>query len=1198
MHWTAGQPGGFDNEQELRLVDQTPGEVIFASTADTDLAAVASIWTPMFGRRLRLAQAGAFRQPVAADDYMERVAMQARLVILRLLGGHSYFRHLLQAIADLKEEPERPAFLILSGTDSEDPELTRLSDFSASFNHAYFQYFKEGGASNIRHAGVVIWDWLQGNEVSFPEAEVMPDFGTYRVSAEADRKSRVWVCFYRAWYQADDLRVVDALHEALEAKGLAVRSCYAYSLRRRDVQTELLKLADEESPQVILTLQSFSICLNDPHRLSFLEELGCPVLQVPVAASSRERWLSSKAGLPPAEVAINVALPEIDGRLLGTVVGFKEEDQSVPEVECTIRCLEPDPRQVEFVAALTVNWIGLQQKPNAEKRIAVILSNYPSRDGRIGNGVGLDTPASAVHLLSELHRGGFHVDPVPSDSEALMQSLMAGKTNDPEQSYGRKGGQQLDGDAVASLLENLPDALRNDLAKNWDLTLPEAIDIPGLRLGNVFVGIQPPRGFGEQTQAVYHSPSLPPPPHYLAFYQWLREQFQADAVVHLGKHGNLEWLPGRSVALGPEDYPFACLPPIPHFYPFIVNNPGEGAQSKRRTWAVILDHLTPPLQRAGLYDELDRMERLLDEHAHAVTLYPQRAAEIEKEIYALLEQVPWAQEIPKADSTLEAIGQFLCEIKESQIRSGLHVLGQAPEGEKQVDFLLSLLRAPSGDRPGLLEALAGEAVDFDAMGIQERDNLEDRARSWLKAICHGDATPESGRELARLERIVRQDLLVKLNQTPQEIGHLIGGLNGRFVPPGPAGAPTRGRLDVLPTGRNFFSVDPRVIPTPTAWEAGRRMGDTLLERHHQEHGEYPQKVAMVLWGTSNMRTGGDDIAQALWLWGCEPVWEQASGRVTDFRILPVSHLGRPRVDLLLRVSGLFRDAFADTLRLLATIPKRLAELEESEHENPVRASWLEETAAHRDNGVDDGEAARRASRRVFSSEPGSYGAGLLPLMDGGNWNTAGDLASVFIEWGNHAYDSDGSATEEAATLKKRLSEIQAIHQNQDNREHDILDSDDYFQFQGGLHAAVEHFSGRAPATYHGDSSRPETPRVRSLKEELVRVVRGRVLNPKWIHAMREHGYKGAFEMAATVDYLFGYGATTRQVPDQHYEEVAQRLLLDAEQKRFFQRYNPIAYKEATQRLIEAYERGIWTSPTNETLNALEQNLLELEGDLE
>ena len=1219
MHWTAAQPGCLDTERELMLIDQTPGEIVFLSAADTDLSSVSSVWRRRFGNRLRIAHAFSLRQPVAADHYIETVVRKSKLIVARLLGGQAYFAHFIQGLSDLKEEPVRPKFLIFSGTGSDEEELAGLSDFPPGVCRRMFEFFKHGGIENIRRAADGV-EQLLANRDELLEPVLMPEFGVYKTSANP-AIATVWICFYRAWLQAGDLEVVDALFAALEEKGLQVHCLYSLSLRSPAVQAEFRIHAQECRPDVVLVMQSFSICLNDGERVSFFEELDCPVLQVPVALCSKEAWLGSLGGLAPAEVAMNVALPEIDGRLFGTVIGFKEEETRLAEIEFTLKRLKPDSSQIRHVAEWVRNWASLRHVPPSNKRLAIVLSNYPNRDGRIGNGVGLDTPASTVKMLFRLSEAGYLVEPCPKDGEELMRWLQSGITNDRERSYGKPCYQEMNREKFEAFVGSLPPKRRDELGRDWQLAFWENMPVAGIQLGNVFVGIQPPRGYSLQPQAIYHSPTLPPPPEYLAFYLWIRKTFGAHAVVHLGKHGNLEWLPGRSVALGEDDYPWFCLGPLPHFYPFIVNNPGEGSQAKRRTAAVIVDHLTPPLTRAGLYGELEKMERLLEEHAHCLSLYPSRATELEREIGQTLEHSSWRNDLPSGAKSIDAIGSFLCDIKESQIRSALHVLGERPTGEREIDFVLSLVRVPSGNRPGLLEALNSRGVDWNAadppefnlddLTSAERDALEAKARTWLGDILSGrdalprdpakderEGFPASDPDLQRLRRFVLRQVIPRLSQCENELQSLLDGLSGQFVPPGPAGAPTRGRIDVLPTGRNFFGIDPRAVPTQTAWHCGKAMAHQLIERHLQEQGEYPRKIALVVWGTSNMRTGGDDIAQALCLWGCEPVWEEVSGRVVDFRVLPLSLLGRPRVDVLLRVSGMFRDAFGETMRLLATVPKRLAEQDEPLELNPIRESWLRDQQIAIERGIARQEAGRLAALRVFSSEPGAYGTGLLPLIDAGNWESKRDLVDVFCRWGGFAFDSDGSADEQTELFRARLSEIEVVHQNQDNREHDILDSDDYFQFQGGLHAAVEQLRGSAPATYHGDSCRPDRPRVRTLAEEVVRVIHSRVLNPRWIEAMRRHGYKGAFEMAATVDYLFGYGATTNLIKDIHYQEVARALLLDPEQKKFFQRHNPAALEEATERLLEAAERGLWECPDKDTVAALESNLLELQGQLE
>lgn len=1180
------------------LSEQTPGDIVFLSAADTDLAA-AACWVSNFGSRLRLSHAAPLRQPVAADHFVGSVASGSKLVIARLLGGRAYFPHLLQAFSDLRDCKKRPRLLLLSSTDSDDAELAALSDFPTEVHQGVRKLLHVGGSANLKSAAILMEEllhWDGADQISLPRVEPVAEFGWSKEPDTVHETGCVWITYYRAWHQTVDTDVIECLSAALAAAGLGVGAFYCQSLREPAVQRALIQKAQEAKPSVVITLQSFAVSVPGASSGCFPASLGCPVLQVVVSTNSRATWEVSASGLTPSETALQAALPELDGRILSTVAGFKEEHIWLADAQCFLKRLKPDRPQIDFIAQLARNWSLLRRTAQKKKRIAIILANYPNRDGRIGNGVGLDTPASCIAILNALEKEGYQTGDIPQNAQALMGLLTSGITNDEEASYGKESGQWISGNAVAKAIEQWQQKRLEEMQSHWPDSLPKAIPVSGRRFGNIFVGIQPPRGFSLQTQAIYHSPDLPPPPQYLAFYQWIREEFKAHAVVHLGKHGNLEWLPGRSIALGDDDYPRLCLGPTPHLYPFIVNNPGEGTQAKRRTAGVIIDHLTPPLARAGLYGQLEQMERLLEEHGHCVALYPKRAAELEAEIEELLEKATWKKDLPAGGESVEEVANFLCELKESQIRSGLHIFGSPPENEQAVDFVLSILRVSSGGRPNLYDALLGTTVVLDSLSSGDRDALHLKARAWVESCISGGNHPDEPDVLAKLRRFVVSDIVPLLARTEDEMTSLLAGLRGEFVEPGPAGAPTRGRIDVLPTGRNFYALDPRTVPTATAWRCGKALAEALLKRHFQDHGEPLQTLALVVWGTSNMRTGGDDLAQALWLWGCEPVWEDNSGRIIDFKILPAALLGRPRVDITLRVSGLFRDAFGDTVRMLAAIPKRLAELDEPEDLNPIRAHFVRERIRLLTSGISEAQANRKSALRVFTSGPGCYGTGLLPLIDAGNWESRADIAEVFLKWGHHAAGADGQLTPEPDLLRTQLSMIQAVAQNQDNREHDILDSDDYFQFQGGLQSAIEHLKGSAPSNYHGDSSDPNAPKIRSLEEEMVRVLHSRVLNPKWIQAMQRHGYKGAFEMAATVDYLFGYSATAGIVSDHHFEAVSQTLLIDEEV--FFKKNNPEALRESVSRMLEAAQRGLWSAPSSDILESLENILLSLEGDRE
>ncbi|HEY6879120.1 MAG TPA: cobaltochelatase subunit CobN, partial [Polyangiales bacterium] len=889
-----------------------------------------------------------------------------------------------------------------------------------------------------------------------------------------------------------------------------------------------------------------------------------------------------------------------------------------------------DRERTRFVVELALRWVELARAKPAQRRIALVLSNYPARDGRLGNGVGLDTPASTISILEALRDAGYPIANVPTDGAALMAALTAHVTNDLERNDVRPAQQSLSLHDYCEFLANLPPALARAVCDRWGpperdpRVRGDRIVIAGIRCGETFVGIQPARGYEIDVSASYHDPDLVPPHGYLAFYAWLRHVYGAHAIVHVGKHGTLEWLPGKSVALSAECWPDAVFGPMPHLYPFIVNDPGEGTQAKRRTQAVIIDHLVPPLTRAETYGVLRDLERLVDEYYQALTLDPPRASLLSKQILKLAREAKLDRELGFAEARarqdeqerfLVKLDAYLCELKESQIRDGLHVFGQSPTGEQRVDTLVALARIPQrrGD-PGLLRALAR------ALALEGFDPLTaDLAASWqgpqpmvLQTVSsqpwrtHGDT-----RE--RLELFAREVLARRMvapaacveafasaeQLAPtldacgaQERAGLLAGLDGRYVPPGPSGAPSRGRIDVLPTGRNFYSVDVRSVPTPAAYQLGERAAARLVQRYVQDHGEHPKTIALSAWGTATMRTGGDDLAQALALLGVRPVWAPGSQRVVDTEVLPVHVLRRPRVDVVLRISGFFRDAFPELIRLFDAAVHAVAALDEPAHDNPLRARVLREEAELTAQ-MSREEAARRARFRIFGSKPGAYGAGLQALIDRSAWDTRKDLADAYLAWSGYAYGAREAGVPARAELQQQLTHVEAVLQNQDNREHDVLDSDDYYQFQGGLSAAVEHMRGVRPALYHGDHANPESPRVRTLREEIGKLVRSRVVNPKWIAGVRRHGYKGAAEMAATVDYLFGYDAATDVVEDYQYALLSDAYLLDPDNRAFLTQHNPSALREMSERLLEAMQRGMWREP-GAYRAALEDLLLDVE----
>jgi cobaltochelatase CobN len=957
----------------------------------------------------------------------------------------------------------------------------------------------------------------------------------------------------------------------------------------------------------------------------------CPVLQVVFASGTEESWVEGTSGLSARDIAMNVALPEVDGRILSRAVSFKAPAERDPETQTDVVIYRPRPDRVRFVAALAAAWARLRQSPTAERRLALVLSNYPNRDGRMGNGVGLDTPAAAVAVLAALAEAGYDTGPradIPTEGSALMALLRQGVTNDLAARAQRLNRESLELPHYLDFFHRLPQAVQEAVTARWGAPEDDPHFVPGevscggfalsvICFGRVVVGVQPARGYNIDPVSSYHDPALVPPHGYLAFYAWLREVLGVHALVHMGKHGTLEWLPGKALALSEACYPEAVFGPLPHLYPFIVNDPGEGTQAKRRAQAVIIDHLTPPLTRAESYGPLKDLELLVDEYYEAAGVDPRRLKVLRQEILDLSRSLGLDQDVgivddDDDDQALAKLDNHLCDLKELQIRDGLHIFGTSPQGVQRRDLLTALARVPGAHGLSLHRALADDlALGFDPLDCEmaspwsgpqptvlaaldsqpwrtQGDTVE-RLELLAQALVEGSQSVEAAwTKTQAVMTFVSATLAPALDACGKaEMTGLLRGLDGRFVAPGSSGAPTRGRPDVLPTGRNFYSVDTRVVPTPAAWTLGWASAQRLVERHVQDHGEWPARLAVTAWGTSNMRTGGDDIAQALALMGVKPTWDSASRRVTGFEIMPAGVLDRPRVDVTLRISGFFRDAFPGLIDLFDSAARAVAALDEEPAINPLAARVRADQAAFEAEGMTSQEAALKAGHRVFGSKPGAYGAGLQALIDERGWSSADDLAQAYVTWGGYAYGKGEQGTAAHDLFARRLAGVDAVVQNQDNREHDLLDSDDYYQFEGGMTAAVRSLSGQQPAVYHSDHSRPESPRIRTLNEEIARVVRGRAANPKWIAGVMRHGYKGAFEMAATVDYLFAFQATARCVSDHHFDALFDAYLGDEEVRAFLQDHNPDALREMADRFAEAIERRLWAPRRNSSLGLLD-----------
>ena len=1235
MHLLAAQPGGIADGSEAVDLGQSPGDIVVLSAADTELAALAAARAGLGDDfpAVRCANLLNLAHNFSVDTYVEAVIAHAKLVVVRLLGGVGYWPYGIErTVAQCRANGVKLA--LLPGDDQPDAELTGLSGLAPEACHRLWQYCVQGGPQNARNFLAYAADLIgHGGEWREPvpvlraglywpgmERPSLEDLGA-RWTAGAPIAA---IVFYRALLQASNLAPVDALVRQLGANGMNPLPIYTASLKDAVSAATMAGLLEDARPDVILNATGFSVSSPGHRRRETpFEAAGCPVLQVVFAGGTEDAWAAATNGLSARDIAMNVALPEVDGRILAGAVSFKTEARFDPATETSVVTYKEVPDRIQFTAQLAANWARLARTSAKDRRVALILANYPNRDGRIGNGVGLDTPASTLVLLRAMAEAGYALGELPADGNALVRRLAMGPTNEQTARAARAGGERLALDDYDAFFATLPEGARTRLTERWGrpeddpFVADRHFRLAVVRFGNVALGVQPARGYNIDPVSTYHDPDLVPPHGYLAFYAWLRRDFGAHAMIHMGKHGNMEWLPGKSLALSAECFPEVAQGPTPHVYPFIVNDPGEGTQAKRRAQAVIVDHLTPPLTRAETYGPLAELELLVDEYYEAAGIDPRRLAVLRDDILELtrstgLDKDSHVSADDEPSAALAKLDTYLCELKEMQIRDGLHVFGVAPQGRLLTDLLVALTRLPrfQGEKgnASLIRALAADfglsdgEDGFDPLDCEmgapwtgpRPDGLAN-GQTWRSngdtvelleflaaALVGGQAAPEPAwrRTRAVLNLIAADIRPAVVASGAAEIGGALTALDGRFVEPGPSGAPTRGRTDVLPTGRNFYSLDSRTVPTPAAWKLGWKSATRLLDHHRQTHGRWPRRLALSAWGTSNMRTGGDDIAQALALMGVKPSWETASRRVTGFEVMPLSVLDRPRIDVTLRISGFFRDAFPAQIDLIDSAVRAVAALDEPEAQNPLAARVRDDTRRFVGEGMEEVEAERRAGFRVYGSKPGAYGAGLQALIDERGWETDADLARAYIAWGGYVYGSGAEGRAAHGQFESLLAGTEIVLHNQDNREHDLLDSDDYYQFEGGLTAAVRHLSGAQPVVYHNDHSRPESPKVRTLEDEIGRVVRARVVNPKWIKGVMRHGYKGAFEMAATVDYMFAFAATARAVADHHFDLVFEAYLEDDEVAKFLEDNNPAAAREIAERLIEAMERGLWKPRSN------------------
>jgi len=1247
-----------------------PNLIAFLTHADTDLLALSQA-------RLLLPDGlqviGISLMSIADEEVMRALCSgklgEAAIVLMRLHGQPARVPgfNLLQRMC--KERGQRMA--IVSGTGELDPQMAAASDVPLDILEPLTAYLFQGGVANVAEAMKLLSDRILMTGFGYAPVQVTPEYGVYlpnvgnatieawEQQSEPNRPVAA-ILFYRAHLLSGNTKFIDVLAEALERRGIQPLCIYTPTIRHSpDGMPPALRMIEGRAALIVSTLSFAHGDGGQDSGVSIFERLDVPVLQAIAAGMPESAWSVSARGLNPLETAINIALPEFDGRIITVPVSFKER-----RAEIEAPYYAPHRERSARLAGIAQRMLVLRAKPNKEKRVAFVLTNSSAKASQIGNAVGLDAPASLLNLLLGLRQRGYLVNELPASGTAIIHELLARGCYDNEHPLDTFAAYRLSVNNYRRWYVQLPERLRRKIEKSWGEPGNEPLEcwregdhylFAGLELGNALVALQPPRGYGMDPNAIYHTPDLPPTHHYCAFYRWLalpeaEGGWGADAIVHVGKHGTLEWLPGKGVGVSGDCFPDLLLEDMPLIYPFIINDPGEGSQAKRRAHAVIVDHLTPPMTRAQTYGALAELNQLVNEYYSLEKLDPSKLPIVQRQIWDLIEQTnlkadldlkrmlaqdhgdhkhEWDEQLTpdgvpvtlsgmtgnEIAHLIEDIDGYLCELGLAQIRDGLHVLGEMPP---LAEMLQSLTRLPNGSVPSLPAATAKllgfewkRLIENPGSRLPEAREIQGRicqshadVLETIEELCHRLFTEleEEGFQISSIADIQRSvlgcdsveiatvlryacsELVPKLEKVPDEVTHVLRALEGRFVPPGPSGAPTRGNADILPTGRNFYAVDPRMLPSQAAWEVGQQLARQTLDRYLREAGTYPEMVGLTLWGTSQMRTQGDDAAEALAFLGIRPVWSLVSRRIEGLEPIPLEQLGRPRIDVTMRISGFFRDAFPHLVSLLDDAVAMAIALDEPLEWNYPRKHYLEKLSQAGDKPLEQAEAEARY--RIFGSKPGAYGAGMQQLMETGNWRTTEDLANVFLTWGGYAYGRNVDGAEAREIFADRLKLVQVALHNQDNREHDIFDSDDYFQFHGGMVATVRALTGVQPKAYFGDSSRPEFSQVRDLREEALRVYRSRVVNPKWIQSIQRHGYKGGLELSSTVDYIFGFDATAQIVPDFVYQGLAEQYVLDPTMQDFLRQANPWALNTIVNRLLEAADRGMWEDAPEETLNKL------------
>lgn len=1144
-------------------------------------------------------------------------------------------------------------------------ELLPSSGLNAEEYQGIRGYFRYGDEENFRAMLLHIASRWFGAACAVPVPKPPAEEGLYAAGGvldeEAAEKLRreaaltdrpvVGLILHQSQIANRNTRHIDAVLAGLEREGALALPLFTRMASDEDDKRGVRRamerwfmLDGKKLPQVILVMTGFSLTHmswpGDGQREveeSVFAGWDVPALQVMTTRYSKEDYEALPQGMDAMSLTTGVFQPELDGQIL-TVPCAVQELREEDGVERKVWQSVPD--RVERICRLAVNWAKLGRMPPEEKKIAILFNTMPG-NAKIGCAEGLDSFESVHRMVLELKAAGVRTEFDFENGQDIAERLTAGLTNDLRWTS-REAMEELAADVVEPEIWKpwfgaLSGKMQSELEHTWGgapgevMVLDGKMLIPGIINGNIFIGLQPSRAFGERAVELYHSTDSTPPYSYVAYYRWLEERFGVNAVYHIGTHGSLEWLPGKEVGLSRNCYPDAALGSVPHMYPYHIGIAGEGIQAKRRSWAVILDHMPPSLDEAGTYDKLTVIDEAMKEYHQAKQVRPAQVPQLARRIFELAEEAELTRDLGLTDGkfqadpegAVDAIHVWMGELKNSAVKDGLHIFGKVPEGRLYENLLRMLVRVRNGTIPSLNDSiLTAQGYDPERVkddptgdfggqsGLTVYDNAVETARRLTAALAQRDFDTAaidqtvaaerftaSAADLKRVLRFMCETVTDKLDHITDEMDNLMAGTAGRFVPPALGGNPTRGNVAILPSGRNFYASDPGQIPSRAAWEIGGKLARQMLAQYDRQEGGLPEGIAMVVWAGNTMKTCGEDFAECLYLMGVRPVYLGESTRVLGVEPIPLEELGRPRLDVTLRISGLFRDMYPNLIRLMDQAVTKVAALDEPEDMNYIKKHIREDMEKLTADGLPEEQALDQSYIRVYGCAPGCYGTAVAHVIDSKQWTDFRDLAQVFETWSSYGYTSNLHGESRPEAFRRRMSTVGVTIKNESNAEYDMMSSDDFYGYHGGLAACVRANSGKKPLSVTGHTDDPDRPVTRDLDQETARIVRSRILNPKWLEGLKRHGFKGAQEIASAVDRLFGWDATAETAEDWMYQSMAETFLFDEETRKWMEQVNRWSVHSVSERLLEASQRGMWDTD-EETLHRLRSIYMQAEGTIE